>query len=62
MKCQQWPCPGNTPTIGIELEYQTLPERDTTVADLMWMAGPVRSTYAPAPSIWADNPIRLTTT
>eukprot|EP00973_Karenia_brevis_P056436 7849929-Karenia_brevis.AAC.1 len=35
-KCQQWPCPGNNPTIGITLECQALPERDPSVVDLMW--------------------------
>eukprot|EP00973_Karenia_brevis_P094574 12423177-Karenia_brevis.AAC.1 len=34
MKCQHSQCPGNNPTIGVELEYQTKPERDTTMADL----------------------------
>eukprot|EP00973_Karenia_brevis_P014603 1993918-Karenia_brevis.AAC.1 len=43
MECQHWPCPGNNPTIGITLDYQTLPERDTTVADLVWNEGPVKT-------------------
>eukprot|EP00973_Karenia_brevis_P013375 1815966-Karenia_brevis.AAC.1 len=51
MKCQQWPCPGNNPTIGITLDYQTLPERDTTVADFMRSEGPIKTTYAPSPPL-----------
>eukprot|EP00973_Karenia_brevis_P020968 2883472-Karenia_brevis.AAC.1 len=40
MKCQEWPCPGNNPAIGITLDYQAVPERDTTVADRIWNEGP----------------------
>eukprot|EP00973_Karenia_brevis_P020637 2833155-Karenia_brevis.AAC.1 len=28
MKCQHWHCPGNSPTIGITLDYPTFPKRD----------------------------------
>eukprot|EP00973_Karenia_brevis_P007549 1022058-Karenia_brevis.AAC.1 len=41
MKCQKWPCPGNNPTIGVSLEYQTDPDRDTKVADRVWAEGSV---------------------
>eukprot|EP00973_Karenia_brevis_P032429 4472226-Karenia_brevis.AAC.1 len=46
MKCQQWPCPGNNPTIGVELEYQTQPDGDTTTVDLMWTEGPIKTSKA----------------
>eukprot|EP00973_Karenia_brevis_P062948 8750085-Karenia_brevis.AAC.1 len=52
MKCQHWPCPGNNSTIGITLDYQTLPERDTTVADLMWNEGPVKTAQILTPPSW----------
>eukprot|EP00973_Karenia_brevis_P057562 8006028-Karenia_brevis.AAC.1 len=56
MKSQQWPCPGNNPTIGITFDYQTLPERDTTVADLMWSEGPIKTTLVPSTPLWLDTP------
>eukprot|EP00973_Karenia_brevis_P048211 6692133-Karenia_brevis.AAC.1 len=52
MKCQEWPCPGNNPTIGITLDYQTVPERDTTVADKIWNEGPVKTKVQPPPPPW----------
>eukprot|EP00973_Karenia_brevis_P004479 613316-Karenia_brevis.AAC.1 len=33
MRCQEWPQLDNNPTIGITLDYQTNPVKDTTVAD-----------------------------
>eukprot|EP00973_Karenia_brevis_P059640 8301992-Karenia_brevis.AAC.1 len=60
MRCQEWSCPGNHPTIGITPDYQTNPERDTTVADLMWSEGLVKATYMLPPLPWehpAERPM-----
>eukprot|EP00973_Karenia_brevis_P050500 7009808-Karenia_brevis.AAC.1 len=41
MRFQDWPSPENNPTIGIQLDYQTVPESDTTIADQVWLQGQV---------------------
>eukprot|EP00973_Karenia_brevis_P085539 11867873-Karenia_brevis.AAC.1 len=43
MKCQEWPQPNINPTISITLDYQTTPERDTTIADRVWNCGTVKT-------------------
>eukprot|EP00973_Karenia_brevis_P039073 5396310-Karenia_brevis.AAC.1 len=49
MKCQGWPCPNNNPTLGVTLEYQTTPARDTSVADRVWTEDPVKTDTPPPP-------------
>eukprot|EP00973_Karenia_brevis_P076645 10646809-Karenia_brevis.AAC.1 len=49
MKCQEWPCGSNNPTLGINLEYQTTLNRDTTVADRVWMDSHVKADFPPPP-------------
>eukprot|EP00973_Karenia_brevis_P001229 168192-Karenia_brevis.AAC.1 len=55
MKCQQSPCPDNNTTIGIELNFQTQPEVDTTVADLVWTHGPVLTNCPPTAPPWKPS-------
>eukprot|EP00973_Karenia_brevis_P010842 1467649-Karenia_brevis.AAC.1 len=43
IKCQEWPCTSNNPTLGVTLEYQTTPARDTRVADRVWTEDPVQT-------------------
>eukprot|EP00973_Karenia_brevis_P089448 12397805-Karenia_brevis.AAC.1 len=49
MKCQEWPEPGNNPTGGVTLEYQTQPDRDSTTAGRVWHGGFVDTTPPPPP-------------
>eukprot|EP00973_Karenia_brevis_P002079 281489-Karenia_brevis.AAC.1 len=55
MKCHQWPCTDNNPTIGIELNYQTQPEIDTKVADLVWTHGQVLTNCHPIAPPWQPS-------
>eukprot|EP00973_Karenia_brevis_P092784 12414119-Karenia_brevis.AAC.1 len=58
MKCQEWPCKDNNPTIGTALDYQTTPETNTTVADLVWASGHVQTNCPPPPPPWQVSVVR----
>eukprot|EP00973_Karenia_brevis_P043481 6025127-Karenia_brevis.AAC.1 len=49
MRLQAWPAPDNNPTIGVQSDYQTTPEIDTTIADQVWLQGQVVSDPIPPP-------------
>eukprot|EP00973_Karenia_brevis_P019818 2716978-Karenia_brevis.AAC.1 len=54
MRCADgtWPQADNNPTVGVELNYQTLPEVDTTTALQVWN-GHVETHCPPPPPPWA---------
>eukprot|EP00973_Karenia_brevis_P040214 5554525-Karenia_brevis.AAC.1 len=54
MRCQhqQWPQPDNNPTVGVELNYQSVPEVDTTVANLVCRGEHVNTNCPPPPPPW----------
>eukprot|EP00973_Karenia_brevis_P021160 2909383-Karenia_brevis.AAC.1 len=54
MRCQQqhWPHPDNNPTVGIESISQSVPEVDTTTANLVWKGEPVTTSCPPPPPPW----------
>eukprot|EP00973_Karenia_brevis_P024483 3377984-Karenia_brevis.AAC.1 len=49
MRIQEWPAPSNKPTLGIQLEFQTIPEIDTANADHVWQQGQVTVDIVPPP-------------
>eukprot|EP00973_Karenia_brevis_P007517 1017314-Karenia_brevis.AAC.1 len=51
----EWPCGSNNLTLGINLEYQTTPNRDTSVADKVWMDSHVKTDCPPPPPPWYAN-------
>eukprot|EP00973_Karenia_brevis_P014693 2004638-Karenia_brevis.AAC.1 len=50
MRIQEWPAPDNNPTLGAQLEYQAVPEIDTTIADHVWQQGHITVDKVPPPS------------
>eukprot|EP00973_Karenia_brevis_P047039 6529281-Karenia_brevis.AAC.1 len=51
MRCpnNQWPQADNNPTIGVELDYQSVPEVDTRTAKLVWKGEHVKTHCPPPP-------------
>eukprot|EP00973_Karenia_brevis_P087943 12196897-Karenia_brevis.AAC.1 len=50
MSIQGWPAPDNNPTMGAQLDYQAVPEVDTTIADQVWQQGHVTADKVPPPA------------
>eukprot|EP00973_Karenia_brevis_P050949 7074795-Karenia_brevis.AAC.1 len=63
MKCQEWPEPDNNPTLGVTLEYQTQPHRDSTTADKVWNGSNVITALPlTPPPAWHADPQRVSLT
>eukprot|EP00973_Karenia_brevis_P012052 1636247-Karenia_brevis.AAC.1 len=54
MRCpdHQWPQADNNPSIGIELDYQGVPEVDSSTANLVWRGEHVKTECPPPPPPW----------
>eukprot|EP00973_Karenia_brevis_P037742 5206292-Karenia_brevis.AAC.1 len=54
MRCpnNQWPQADNNPTVGVELNYQSVPEVDTSTANLVWKGEHVKTDCPPPPPPW----------
>eukprot|EP00973_Karenia_brevis_P035605 4911188-Karenia_brevis.AAC.1 len=54
MRCpdNQWPQADNNPTIGVELNYQGVPEVDSQTANLVWRGEHVKMECPPPPPPW----------
>eukprot|EP00973_Karenia_brevis_P062036 8627172-Karenia_brevis.AAC.1 len=48
----QWRQADNNPTIGIELDYQGVPEVDSSTANLVWRGDHVKTECPPPPPPW----------
>eukprot|EP00973_Karenia_brevis_P082498 11434981-Karenia_brevis.AAC.1 len=62
MRCpqQQLPQPSNNPTLGVELNYQSVPEVDTIIANLVWKGDLVATECPPPPPPWKPTVARGT--
>eukprot|EP00973_Karenia_brevis_P024195 3340528-Karenia_brevis.AAC.1 len=54
MRCSnnQWPRADNNQTIGIELDYQGVPEVDSSTANWVWKGDHVKTECPPPPPPW----------
>eukprot|EP00973_Karenia_brevis_P071039 9869508-Karenia_brevis.AAC.1 len=55
-----WPQADNNPTIGVELDFQTTPEVDTTIAHMVWRGEHVHIDCPPPPPPWTPAVARGT--
>eukprot|EP00973_Karenia_brevis_P049366 6848310-Karenia_brevis.AAC.1 len=60
MRCRHWPQPDNNPTVCIELNYQSVPEVNTTIANLVWKGEVKTECPPPPPPPWRPAILRGT--